>query len=251
MQITDSHYHLDKRLTLPKAIDKLKFDVYENNISQTLVISMQDEPWSIEELALKLKKLSSVRFVRQINPHTVVNKDIKKIIDLGTVGIKLHPRIDEFNLNNKIIKKLVDHISTKELAIVICSFWDGSWNKYKLYPEQFADLADKFPEQTFIWAHAGGHKILDFMFMARRRKNIYLDSSFTQNYFYGGTVKADLEYSISSLSDRFIFGTDFMYNDYKLELAKILKYYNESTLVKKCLPDFFENNYKRLFAKYD
>lgn len=50
-------------------------------------------------------------------------------------------------------------------------------------PMDYWQIAKKFPEIQFIFCHAGGYDILDFIKMADFTPNIWLDFSYTQEYF--------------------------------------------------------------------
>jgi predicted TIM-barrel fold metal-dependent hydrolase len=251
MKINDAHYHLDCNLKLSGAIEKLNIAVEENDIASALVISLLDEPWAYKDLSLELNERTRIKYIREIKPTKNYKKDLSEILSSKSIGIKLHPRLRKFPLNNKYVYKIIERISGLNLIVTVCSFWDGTWNKFGLNISQFADLADAYPEQKFIWAHSGGHKVLDFMLMARRRKNVFLDTSFTQHYFYGSSVLSDLTYSIDSLSNRFLFGSDFENRNYRHTLDSVINRYNSLGLSAENLHKLMYSNYENLLANYD
>ena len=251
MKINDAHYHLDSNLKLSSAIEKLNITVEANDIASSMVISLLDEPWAYKDLSMELNGMASIKYIREIEPTKNYKKDLSEILSSNAIGIKLHPRLRKFHLKDKYIYKIVESISSTNLLVVICSFWDGTWNKFGLDIDQFADLADAYPDQNFLWAHSGGHKVLDFMLMARRRKNIFLDTSFTQHYFYGSSVFSDLTYSIDSLGDRFLFGSDFEDRNYRDTLKGVINRYNSLGLSSENLHKMMYSNYENLIANYD
>ena len=249
MQINDSHFLLDHNLSLEKASDNLLRVINDNEIKNILAVSLIDEPWSYKEFYTKLSKISNVEYVREINPHTNVKKQLQEIEYSEACGIKLHPRLREFNLKKTNVYKAIESLNNPNSIVMICAFWDGNWNKYGLEINQFADLADAFPERRFVWSHSGGHKILDFMFMARRRQNVFLDTSFTQHYFFGGSVFSDLVYSINSLPDRFVFGSDFEEREYTKSLQNILENYKKMGIEESALIKLMSQNFYKLVSK--
>jgi predicted TIM-barrel fold metal-dependent hydrolase len=251
MKINDAHFHLDNNVKLRDAVKKLNTTIEENSISSTMVISLLDEPWVYKDLCMELNGMDGVKYIREIKPTNRYKQDLDEILTSRAIGIKLHPRLRKFNLNDKHIHKIIEKISSSNLIIVICAFWDGTWNKFGLDINQYADLADAYPEQKFIWAHSGGHKVLDFMLMARSRKNVFLDTSFTQHYFYGGSVFSNLTYSIDSLSDRFLFGSDFENRNYKNTLEDVISRYNSLGLSPDNLNKIMYSNYEKLVLRYD
>jgi predicted TIM-barrel fold metal-dependent hydrolase len=251
MKINDAHFHLDNNVKLSEAVKKLSTTIEINSISSTMVISLLDEPWVYKDLCKELNGMVGVKYLREIKPTNKYKQNLDEILTSEAVGIKLHPRLRKFNLNDKYIHKMFKKISNSNLLIVICAFWDGTWNKFGLDIDQFANLADAYPEQKFIWAHSGGHKVLDFMLMARSRKNVFLDTSFTQHYFYGGSVLSNLTYSINSLPDRFIFGSDFENRNYKDTLGDVISRYNSLGLSPDNLNKIMYSNYEKLISIYD
>jgi predicted TIM-barrel fold metal-dependent hydrolase len=87
------------------------------------------------------------------------------------------------------------------------------------------------------------------MFMARRRQNVFLDTSFTQHYFFGGSVFSDLVYSINSLPDRFVFGSDFEAMDYSKMLHKISENYKKIGIEESALIKLMSQNFYKLVSK--
>jgi predicted TIM-barrel fold metal-dependent hydrolase len=163
----------------------------------------------------------------------------------GAVALKIHPRLQRTNLEANKVHYLVHLAEELDLPVIICSFNDGSWGRFGLTNDQFLKLADNFPDVKFLWAHAGGHNVLDFMFMARRTSNVYLDSSFTQSYFFKGSVLEDLNYASESLPNRFMFGTDFEGVAYPGTVKKNVDYYLQQN---KNRDLFFEKNYKKFLG---
>ena len=251
VKINDAHYHLDSTLKLRSAVEKLIITAENNDIASTMVISLLDEPWSYKELSKELDDIARIKYIREIEPTKNYKKDLSEIVTSNAVGIKLHPRLRKFHLKDKYIYKILEGLSDLNLLVVICSFWDGTWNKFGLDIDQFADLADAYPDQKFVWAHSGGHKVLDFMLMARRRKNVFLDTSFTQHYFYAGSVFSNLTYSINSLSDRFLFGSDFEDRNYRDTLKDVIVQYNSLGVNSENLHKIMYSNYENLMLNYD
>lgn len=72
-----------------------------------------------------------------------------------------------------------------------------------------------------MFSHAGGYKILDFIEICEFNKNVWLDFSFTQNYFGMIGTKEELKavtdiirYAFkSTMKDRILFGSDYPYEN--------------------------------------
>lgn len=50
-------------------------------------------------------------------------------------------------------------------------------------PNDYWKMAKEFPQIQFLFSHAGGYKMLDFIEICEFNKNVWLDFNFTQNYF--------------------------------------------------------------------
>lgn len=248
MKIYDSHLHLNPKLSLEHSFSKLKQDCESSNVTGGLIISLENDPWEFSKIA-EITKLNS-NFKLAYNPCLAVSKKNlrKSVISaefMGCAAIKIHPRLQQTNLLNKKVWYLVEIAEEEGLPVVICSFDDGTWSRLGLKSEQFLKLADKFPNVKFLWAHAGGHRVLDFMFMARRTQNVYLDTSFTQTYFFKGNVMNDLNYATESLPNRFLFGTDLEEDSYQSTVSNMSDFYLQQNDNRDL---FFYKNYVDLFS---
>lgn len=165
---------------------------------------------TLREIVDIAKSLRKFEVIRCIDPTSEdPDHTISQGIDSGVVGFKLHPRIHNFNLSHPNVLTICENLQKLRLPIYICAFDDGTWSRLGVSSFQFCDLADRFPTVQFVWMHAGGYRVSEFMFNARRRKNVFLDLSFSVNYFTFGSVPQDLAYSIFSMSGQnWLFGSD-------------------------------------------
>lgn len=128
----------------------------------------------------------------------------------GCIGIKLHPRKFQHNLSHPGVEKIIGVANQFNRPVLICSFPDGTWGRLQLDLEDFGKLADKHPDVNFVWMHSGGHRVLDAMFLAKRRPNVFLDLSFLVNYFPFGPVADAISFAIWSMKGkRMMFGSDY------------------------------------------
>ena len=146
-----------------------------------------------------------------INPLKPNAIDKVKIYQgLGVAGIKLHPRIHQYSLENQHCVDLVKEAGSVNLPVLICGFPDGLGLKLGNTPLAFGRLADKAPETRIAMGHAGGHHIIDAVMIAKACKNIYLDLSFSLLFYQDSSVLHDLSFAIRSLQGKKLFwGTDY------------------------------------------
>lgn len=245
MKIYDSHLHLKNWGSLQHAFETMFVECESAGVSGGLVIHMPGDQWDFSDISTAISQKGEFKLVVCPNltlPAKNIFREIENIKACGAVALKIHPRIQGMNLESKVLYKTLRAAEENSLSVVICSFDDGSWGRLGLEPWQFLHLADKFPKIKFLWAHAGGHRVIDFMFMARRVENVFLDTSFTQTYFFKGRVLEDLNYATESLSSRFLFGTDFESMDYKSTVLRLTDYYLKENQDRF---DLFEGTFKK------
>jgi predicted TIM-barrel fold metal-dependent hydrolase len=248
MKIYDSHLHLNESMPLLEAFKFLSNKCESAGVLGGLIIHLNNPSWNPKELEKIL--LDHPNYVMAINPNlnsTIreIKKDLLRINPEVCKAIKIHPRIQKIELTSKSMFQIAKIAEEMNLPIIICSFDDGSWSRFGLKTDQFLTLADEFPNVKFLWAHSGGHRILEFMFMARRTENVYLDSSYTQTYFFKGSVLSNLNYAIDSLPSRFMFGTDFEQLEYVNAVNKLVNFYDIENWKKEL---FFSENYLNFFG---
>ena len=252
MRINDSHFHLDNAFSsIDEQIDALHYFRDRFGIEKFGFIYLSSSKFSLQEHARLLKIFPGSKLIAQVNPIELTdsNEEIRKLINLGVNSIKLHPRLDKFSLmENKVLDFMLE-VEKVNLPVYICSFWDGTWDRYGLKIDDYGRLADLFPEIKFLWAHFGGHKILDFMFMLRRRPNVWADISLTQHYFFSGSVFQDLMYSISSLrGERVLFGSDNPESSYE-SLEKLIQEKLLPALSDEVSDKLFVDNFDLFFSQ--
>ena len=88
--------------------------------------------------------------------------------------LKYHPRRERYS--PKYVKA-----SIRESGPRLCII--DTLNQPYWKPGDYWDIACEFPGIQFIFCHAGGYDILDFLKMADFTPNVWIDFSLTQEYF--------------------------------------------------------------------
>ncbi|MCK4400716.1 amidohydrolase family protein [bacterium] len=146
------------------------------------------------------------------NPWTGKNavKTLKTAKQLGLDGLKLHPKVQGYNLSDRMLYPLI------EFAL------DVNWPIYAdtgtpicSEPMQLVELAEKFPKAKFIMGHiAFADFWYDVVEAMKRSDNIWAETS----HHGSGMLKAVVS-EISS--DKLIFGSDFPIGNIEVELGKV------------------------------
>lgn len=215
--ILDSHIHLNTNMTLQDSVKLLQQKMFDAQVDGGLLLHQGTDPWHYSELCEEVREIPKLEVFVNLNlnqSRREIKSDLNQVKDLGAIGIKLHPRRQLLTLKEAKVHLALEVIQELCLKVNLCTFDDGSWSRSGLQSSSFQALADKYPETLFLWSHAGGFRVIEFMMMARRTNNVYLDSSFTQDYFFKGSVRDDLNYATESLPNRFMFGTDTEMENY-------------------------------------
>ncbi len=121
-------------------------------------------------------------------------KQARRMLNHGKcVGIKLHPSYHKYPLKDHA-KKIFSFAS--EFGAIVQIHPD-------IPPSEYVEVADEYPDVTFIFAHLGSVPHVDAIERAKHR-NIYTDTS-------GGASVNNrvIEYAVERVgSDRILFGTD-------------------------------------------
>jgi uncharacterized protein len=172
-----------------------------------------------------------------INPHDG-KESIKEIYNCvnkwGFKGIKLHPLLQAYVANEKIVHPIAQVAEELDIPLFIHS----GHPPYSL-PWSIAQLAEDFPKVKIIMLHMGhGHGVYiqAAIDMAKKFPNIYLETS-------GMPMHTKIKEAYEEVGfDRVMFGTDVPSHDPSVEIQRTLV----SGLNEKQLEDVFYNNIKKL-----
>lgn len=134
----------------------------------------------------------------------------RAIKDWGCKGLKLHPISDAFQANDDMVFPYIEKAAKLKIPVQIHSHQPGS------QPALIGDLADRFPEVTFIMAHMGMNLYKDAIFVARILKNIVLETS-AQPWTHRICKPA-----IEQIGpDRLVWGSDAPLHHQEIEMKKV------------------------------
>ncbi len=136
---------------------------------------------------------------------------LKKYLDLGLKGLKLHPRLHGYRLgDHTLVDPLIE--VCREYKVPMFSHGGSEENDHPFY---FEEIARVFPNVTIILGHMGAlNATEDAILIAGRNKNIFLDTSTCELY----SVRAALR---ELGPEKILMSTDWPGNDFRLEYEKI------------------------------
>jgi predicted TIM-barrel fold metal-dependent hydrolase len=222
-QIVDSLTHItpDGRWfsTTADASEKtLLSQMDENGIEKSVVvglagyISNQFVLSACQRHSDRLLPVASFNPVQYAEAKTVAMEARKQLDGQGFVGLKLHPRLNQYDPLDPRALSLLDEIAAWEtpLPIWLCTYfyYQGATLRRPAVDAIF-ELVSRHPTIPFILAHAGGPDILRLAHVVRHCPNAFLDLSFTLSRYLGSSVETDIRYLIGTFEKRLIFGSDF------------------------------------------
>lgn len=229
--IIDTHLHLDPRVysTALGAAAELSRQLRVADINLGIVLQLQVHPWSIEEVSSAISYFDNLRAFVNIHPEEIgaLDKLDYAIKDLNYIGLKLHPRLQEFDIESKACYDLVKKAGELNVPVLVCGFPDGTMIMRGFSPLVYANLAKECNNTKIIWAHMGGHYVIDFMMLAKRLPNVFMDCSYSLLYYQGSPTVKNMVYAMKSMKmNRIFYGSDYPDREIKESLdlsCKVLR----------------------------
>lgn len=212
--IIDTHLHLNPSIdgTALGAANELSRQLRDAGIELGIVLQLQFHAWSIEEVSNAISNFDNLKAFVNIHPDEIgaLDKLEYAIKDLNYIGLKLHPRLQEFNLESIACSDLVKKAGELNVPVLICGFPDGTMIMRGFSPLVYANLAKECNNTNIIWAHMGGHYVIDFMMLAKRLPNVYMDCSYSLLYYQGSPTVKNMIYAMKSMKmNRIFYGSDY------------------------------------------
>jgi predicted TIM-barrel fold metal-dependent hydrolase len=227
----DSHMHIDLS---PDSGPEVQLEIADRLGIERMVaskpVTLSDRPFQDyidnNDLIIKTVKQYRGRFIGQFTVNPVYSKEsmeeIRRCADQGMSGIKLYY---EVKINDPLYYPVIEKMIDLKMVILMHSYSGlgrgGYRTKYgNLYPnestpEDFADIAGRYPEAMFQFAHIGAGG--DWQYECKVLKdypNVYIDVSGSNN------EENMINYAITYLGEeRLFFGSD---NSYYQSIGKIL-----------------------------
>ena len=232
-----------------------KFGIEKIFISTPIAVKMGKTPDEIRAYnnhVLQAVKQHPGRLMGQFTLHPAYPKEsleeMKRCIDLGMVGMKLYNQV---KINDPLFYPVLEKYIAYNMIIHVhgeAQLGVGGYRmKYDVkntptisVPEEFVEVATRYPEGMFQYAHIGGGSDWEYACKTfRNYKNIYVDTGGSNN------EEGMIDLAVETLGeDRVFFGTD---GSYLQGVGKILAGELTESQKKKV---FFEN-YNRVLKRSD
>jgi len=214
MRFIDTHLHLDSnsQLLVSEQVQKIESDLNSLGGEHGILLHLDWQKFDKKEIAREVQKYENLSaYVNVVpGPRGFLQELGYSVNSLGFKGLKLHPRYNDFRLDSKNTLAICLEAGDLGIPVLIDAFVDGEFLKRKINIRDFSNLAEKCPHTNFIWAHMGGYKVLDFLFLGKHFTNVFMDFSFTIQYFQGSSVITDVIYAIRNMRfEKLFYGSDF------------------------------------------
>lgn len=167
------------------------------------------------------------RLIGQLTIHPAYPKEsleeIKRCVDQGMVGMKLYNQV---KINDPLFYPLIEKYIDYNMIIHVHGESQLGVGGYRMkydvkntptisLPEEFVDIAKRYPEAMFQYAHIGGGSDWEYACKTfRNYKNIYVDTGGSNN------EEEMIDFAVETLGeDRVFFGSD---SSYYQSIGKIL-----------------------------
>lgn len=228
MHIFDSHVHIypekiadkasqnigafyDIRMDYNGSIPVLLENCKKAGVERCLVHSVATTHEQVQKIndfiALSVKEYPDI-FVGFGSLHPSMNadeadKEIERMLEIGLMGIKLHPDFQHFRIDDKHAMELYEVIDGR-LPLL---FHTGDKRYDYSSPHRLAVAAKRFPKQKMIGAHFGGWSEWDEALKCLPDlENVYVDSSSSLSFISAEKAKECIN---AYTEDKVFFGTDY------------------------------------------
>ena len=176
-------------------------------IDHFVVFSAAEVPGQVESInsyiAKTIRKHPEFTGYGTLHPEMSGAEDeIKRIIDLGLKGLKFHPDMQRFNIDDERMMDIYASIEGK-LPVV---FHTGDYRYTWSHPARLAKVLDNFPGLIAVAAHFGGWSVYDLALEYFKNRFCYFDVSSSIPYM--GNRRA-VELIRIYGAERFLFGSDY------------------------------------------
>ena len=128
--------------------------------------------------------------------------EIRYILEAGFKGIKLHPDIQGFPIDDERLFPVYDYLQDRLLVLIHC----GDPRHDNSHPRRLKRIMDEFPHLQVIAAHLGGWTMFDTAVRYLKDKDCYFDLSSCFQFLPPERMK---KYITCYGADRVLFGSDF------------------------------------------
>lgn len=182
----------------------------ETGVERCVVTSVATTPHhaqSINSFIAMEESLYPDRFIGlgSLHPESkALEEDAEHLVELGLKGVKLHPDIQSFRVDDPRVIRIFEICNKKGLPVLLHT---GDSRYDNSNPDRVEKILRMFPDLTVIGAHLGGWSIWEDAYKTLSLyPNFYVD---TCSSFYALSKETTRKIIDAYGTDRVVFGTDF------------------------------------------
>ena len=261
--VTDAHCHVYPEKIASKAVggtDKFYGVVsYCTGTFDNLILEGQKagiDRFIVQSVATTPKQVASINnFIKQevslypdilvglgtLHPDSLdIKGDVKNILELGLKGVKLHPDIQDFKIDDKKCMQIYELCEREQLPLLVHT-GDNRYDNSN--PNRLIPVLKAFPKLIIVGAHFGGYSIWEQASRVLPEfDNLYVDCSSSFPFI---SQELAIELVKRYTPDKVLFGTDYPMWTPSKEISAFLSLgFSEEEYIK-----MFNLNAEKIFIK--
>src|SRR5690625_245334 len=178
-------------------------------------------------------------------PESDAGEYVGRLVNDGVQVFKAHMQVGEFAADDRLLDGVWGVLNDSGTPVVLHA-GSGPVPGEHTGPASVARTLERFPDLTLIIAHLGAPEYHEFMDLAERYPNVYLDTTMAFVDFWGDADHSDVVARLVDLRPKVLFGTDFPNIPY--QYAHQVEVLQRLKLGDDWLRDVLWNNGARLFG---
>jgi predicted TIM-barrel fold metal-dependent hydrolase len=149
-----------------------------------------------------------------LNPRTLptlrrIAARVEQIAKAGFAGIKLHPRLNNFDPLDPKCVAVFEAAADHGLVIFLDTLFRQRGLATKNAPDTIDFLVSACPDTKILLLHAAGPSMLELFEIVRANPNLMIDFSFTLMRYAGSRIDQDMQYFFKTTDQLATIGSDF------------------------------------------
>lgn len=237
-----THPTLDGDWIMPKypkcaSMDMLLSQMQNYNFCGAFAVGMRgignyDEDTFIQMIkSSKRSNLFPIAFYVFVQKNKeIIYNDLLHIKYKGYVGIKLHPRMGGFTMEDEFLHYVIDIANDLGLVVLLCTyFYSDHVRSSKNNIDSIMEMLTRIKSNSrVILLHGGGVRLLEMMEVVRAFPNTLLDLSLTMCKYAGSSLDMDIQFLFNQFDRRVCVGTDHPEISHK-QLRERFNYFASNT----------------------
>jgi predicted TIM-barrel fold metal-dependent hydrolase len=191
-------------------------------VARSVVCSIATRPEQFDSILKWSREIASERIIpfpsiHPADPEAVAR--VRQTREAGFAGIKLHAYYQGFDMDDPRMMEICAAADAAGLIVMCHAGFDMAFERVRRAdPERLARVAEAFPNLRLVGAHLGGWEDWEQTRRHLLGRPIYLDLSFTLDYFSPQAYRDLIE---AHPADRLLFATDSPWKEPGEDLARI------------------------------